>query len=266
MWIREGYSIRQLTAISGHSRAKLTRVKNYWLGKLPQEQIKFSRYKYIVYDGTYFHKNGCFICLINAQNSSEVFSNIYARREDHHSIVPWLFTLKRKGLNPKYVVMDGEKTVMQAFKEIWPDIKIQRCLWHIQREGMRWLRTYPKTQAGRDLRFLLSTLCAIRSRSERDVFIERFNEWLEKHLAAVRRLPSANIAYKDLKKAMTLIYNALPDMFHFLEEPLIPSTTNLIEGYYSRLKADYRRHRGLSEKHKIHYLKWYAYLKNTNTK
>lgn len=264
MWIREGYSIRQLAAISGHSHAKLARIKNYWLERLPEEQTYFAGYKYIVYDGTYFHKNGCFICLINAQDG-EAFSNTYARREDLHSIVPWLIRLKGKGLDPAYVIMDGEKTVMQAFKEIWPGIKIQRCLWHIQREGMRWLRTYPKTQAGRDLRFLLSTLCAIRSSEERDVFIGRFNKWLEMHLAAVKQLPSANIAYKDLKRAIALVHNALPDMFHFLEDPLVPSTTNLIEGYYSRLKADYRRHRGLSERHKIPYLKWYTHLHNTNT-
>ena len=54
-------------------------------------------------------------------------------------------------------------------------------------------------------------------------------------------------------------------MFHYLKEPNIPSTTNALEGYYSPLKADYRRHRGLSQKHKIHYLKWYCFFKNSNT-
>jgi len=35
-----------------------------------------------------------------------------------------------------------------------------------------------------------------------------------------------------------------------------------LEGFHSRFKADYRRHRGLSKEHKIGYLHWYCYLKN----
>lgn len=80
----------------------------------------------------------------------------------------------------------------------------------------------------------------------------------------VRSLPLSNIAFKDLKRTMVLLNNALPYMFYYLKEPNIPATTNVLEGFYSRLKADYRRHRGLSQKHKIHYLKWYCFFKNNN--
>jgi len=33
----------------------------------------------------------------------------------------------------------------------------------------------------------------------------------------------------------------------------------------TRTTADYRRHRGLTQIRKINYLKWYCYLKNSNT-
>jgi len=61
---------------------------------------------------------------------------------------------------------------------------------------------------------------------------------------------------------MGLINNALPNMFHYLTDQNIAYTTNLLESFYSRLKADFYRHRGLSEAHKINYLHWYCYLKN----
>jgi len=80
----------------------------------------------------------------------------------------------------------------------------------------------------------------------------------------VNSLPKDKIAFKDLKRTIVLINNALPDMFYYLKEPIIPATTNMLESFYSRLKADYRRHRGLSQKHKIQYLKWYCFLKNNN--
>lgn len=261
--MKEGYSIRQLSQISGHSESKLKRIKNYWLQALPDECTDYSKYKYIIYDGTYFHKNGCLISLMEAK-AQNIISNIYAKKEGFKSVYPWFNKLKKQGLNPLYVVMDGEQSVIRAIKLIWPHARIQRCLYHIQREGMRWLRTYPKTQAGRELRCLLRTLCAIKSIKERNDFIKNYKLWTKKYKEFVKSLPKDNVAFKDLKRTMVLINNALPDMFYYLKEPTIPATTNMLESFYSRLKADYRRHRGLSQKHKIHYLKWYCFLKNNN--
>ena len=196
--------------------------------------------------------------------SQNIISAIYTIKEGYKNTSPWFTRLKGQGLNPLYVVMDGEQSVIRAIKTVWPQTKIQRCLWHIQREGMRWLRTYPKTKAGKDLRYLLSTLCAIKTIKERNIFIKKYKNWLAKYDAFVKSLSSTDIAFKDLKKTVVLIKNALPDMFHYLKEPIIASTTNVLEGFYSRLKADYRKHRGLSKKHKIHYLKWYCFYKNNN--
>jgi len=196
--------------------------------------------------------------------TQKIISNIYAIKEGFKSTSPWFEKLKEKGLDPLYIAMDGEQSVMKAVKHIWPKARIQRCLYHIQREGTRWLRTYPKTKAGRELRRLLSMLCSIKSIKERNTFINNYKQWVKKYMKFVRSLPLSNIAFKDLKRTMVLLNNALPNMFYYLKELNIPATTNVLEGFYSRLKADYRRHRGLSQKHKIHYLKWYCFFKNNN--
>jgi hypothetical protein len=70
------------------------------------------------------------------------------------------------------------------------------------------------------------------------------------------------VAFKDLKRTMALINNAMPDMFYYLDDTKIHKTTNALEGFYSRLKADYRKHRGLTEQHKRSYLKWYTHFNN----
>jgi hypothetical protein len=44
-------------------------------------------------------------------------------------------------------------------------------------------------------------------------------------------LPSSTGAYKDLKRTMTLIANAIPDMFHYLDAPNIHSKTNCLESF-----------------------------------
>lgn len=192
----------------------------------------------------------------------KIIAHMYAQKEGFLTTYPWFLKLKGQGLEPQYITMDGEKSVIRAIKMVWPRVRIQRCLWHIQREGMRWLRTYPKTQAGRDLRYLLMTLCRIQSEKERKIFIERYRQWLHQHKKFVMSLPSTTVAFKDLKKATTLIKNALANMFYYLKDHNVHSTTNALESFHSRLKADYRRHRGLTEQHKIQYLSWYSYFKN----
>jgi len=194
-----------------------------------------------------------------------LIAECYVDKESYHNVAPWLKKLKESGLNPQSVTMDGHLKVLQAFKETWSKITVQRCLYHIQRQGLQWLRTYPKSDAGKELRKLLLSLCSIRNVKERDTFIQAYRDWLAKYAAFVKALLWSSVACKDLKRTVALIANALPDMFHYLNDTNIPATTNSLEGFYSRLKADYRRHRGLSQRNKIQYLKWYCYFKNSNT-
>jgi transposase-like protein len=261
LWIKESYSIRQLARISGHSEFKLKLIKNYWLQQKPKEEFDYSQFKYLIFDGTYFNKKDCFIVMMDAV-SQEIILGDSIDKESYKTTYPRFKKLKEQGLSPEFVIMDGHRSVIQAFKEVWPQIKIQRCLYHIQREGMRWLRTYPKTEAGRELRKLLASICDIKTIKERNEFIRRYKRWIDKHQSFVQSLPRSVIAYKDLKKTMALIENALPDMFYYLDDSRVISTTNKLESFFSRLKADYHRHRGLSDEHKKSYLKWYCCFHN----
>jgi len=170
--------------------------------------------------------------------------------------------LKHQGLNPMFITTDGERSVIRAMKLVWPGAKLQRCLYHLQHEGMRWLRTYPKTEAGKDLRTILSTLSGIKSLQARDAFIQTYTNWIRKYREFVLSLPSVSIAFKDLQRTMVLFNNALPDMFYYLTDSNVPSTTNSLEGFHSRLKSDYQRHRGLTKEHRIQYIHWYCYYQN----
>jgi len=194
-----------------------------------------------------------------------IIANIYTTKEGFKNVHPWFNELKQQGLDPDFISMDGEISVIRAIKATWRKTKVQRCLYHIQREGMRWLRSHPKTLAGKELRQLLSTLTDIKSIKERNEFIRLFRHWIRRYYNFVQSLPTGTVAFKDLKRTIASIHNALPNMFHYLKNPSVPATTNALESFYSRLKADYQRHRGLSETHKISYLKWYCYYKNTNT-
>ncbi len=259
--MKESYSIRQIESLSGYSRSKLHRIKDYWLAQQPQEDFDYRRFNYLLLDGTYFHKRGCLIILMDVPTQKVIF-NAYVDKESYHTVYPLLQRLKNKGLRPRSVTMDGHRHVIRAIRDIWPQVRLQRCLYHIQREGMRWLRTFPKTRAGKELRQLLSQLNRIKTAKEQRKFFKNYDTWTTQHHGFVKTLPSTTVAFKDLKRTMALINHARSDMFHYLNNPAVVLTTNLLESFYSRLKADFRRHRGLSEAHKKAYLKWYCYFKN----
>lgn len=260
LWVKESYSIRQISNISGHSISKLKRIKNYWLENVPDNIEIDSATKYLLFDGTYFNKKSCLALFINAVTKSTVLYE-HIERESYYNVLPLLKKLKANGVNPVAITTDGHKQVLKAILEVWPNIITQRCLYHIQRQGNMWLRTYPKTEAGSELKKILLGLLLIKTKADKEKFLQTWVEWQKKYDAFIKKLPSNKVAYKDLKRVRTLIKNALPNMFHYLDDPNIPPTTNLLENFFSHLKPNYNRHKGLSEKHKIVYLKWYCFLK-----
>jgi O-glycosyl hydrolase len=51
-------------------------------------------------------------------------------------------------------------------------------------------------------------------------------------------------------------------MFHYLENPRIPKSTNGIESFFGHLKGHLAIHRGLTKTHFKGFIQWYLWLKN----
>jgi len=194
--------------------------------------------------------------------NQKIIAHLYVKKESFKEAYPWFMNLRQQGLNPKFITTDGEQSILRAIRLVWTEAKLQRCLYHLQHEGMRWLRIYPKSEAGKALRAILSRLSRIKTIKERDNFINEYHSWVIEYKDYVLSLPRTTVASKDLRRTMVLINNALADMFYYLEDGHIHATTNALEGFHSRLKADYHRHRGLSREHRVQYIHWYCYYEN----
>ena len=194
--------------------------------------------------------------------SDRIISSRYCIRENYAIVSGMFRELLFKRINPKAATTDGNTSVILAIKKIWPNIIIQRCLVHIQRQGLSWLRRFPKKQAAKDLRLLLLAITDIKDREQKRTFINDFNNWEKRYGKFVLSLPSSDKVYSDLQRTRSLIIHAMPDMFHYLEDSNIAPTTNKVEGYFSRLKEIYRRHRGMSKNKRSIYFQWYVYFKN----
>ncbi len=262
LWIIEGYSVRQLINISKRGIWKIKDIKKFWLNRNPQLiNLDGKDIKYMLFDGTYFKRTNCLIIVID-NLSNQAIASKYCNRENYTTAYNIFKELLDKQVNPKAITTDGNTSVIRAIKKIWPNAITQRCLVHIQRQGLSWLRRYPKSQAARDLRLLLLTVTNIKNHKQKQTFIRNFNNWENVYGKFVLSLLSSDKVYGDLQRTRSLIIHALPNMFHYLEDSNIAPTTNKIEGYFSRLKDLYRHHRGLSKKHRENYFKWYIYFKN----
>ena len=262
LWITEGYSVRQLVDIGAHGIWKIQQIRKYWLEQLPPcDSGNLSGVKYIQFDGTYFeHENCLMVAIDNA--TDRVIGHQYHYRENYECCHALFAQLKARGLEPFAITIDGNISVIRALKAVWPEITVQRCMAHIQRQGLAWLRRYPKLEASKQLRTILLRVADIRAEQDKQFFMRDFIDWEKRYSSFVKNLPSKDKVYGDLQRARSLIVHALPDMFHYLDDKQISATTNKLEGYFSRLKDLYRRHRGLSKRHRQNYFAWYIHLKN----
>jgi len=241
---------------------KIKDIIHYWLYREPpQSKVDLTCCKYLLFDGTYFKKTNCLILLVNNDNNI-IIDGDYIKRENYYFTYSMFSRLKQQGLYPKSLTVDGNTNVIRAIRDVWLDIIIQRCLVHIQRQGLSWLRRKPKLQAAIKLRELLLFLTEIKSKKGKKEFIRIFNNWEKEYGKQVLALPKKDKVFSDLHRTRSLIIHALLDMFHYLDDRNIPSTTNKLEGIFSRLKQNLNLHKGLRKSNRSQYFKWYIHFKN----
>jgi len=260
-WVIEGYSIRQLVRISRRGIWKIKQIIKYWLNQdVPDLKVNFPKLKYLIFDGTYFKHKNCFLLLLNRHGKA--INYLYCIRENYANAMKVFQGTKKRGSEPTAITIDGNTNVIRALKTVWPDIIIQRCLTHIQRQGLMWLRRFPKSEPAKELRKIYLIIFGIKNYQLRDEFLCIFAQWEKHYGQLVKSLPSDHKVYGDLQRARSLLIHARPNMFHYLDDSKIAPTTNLIEGYFSTVKGRYKQHRGLSKINRPKYLSWYIYLKN----
>ena len=191
-----------------------------------------------------------------------IVSGGYGIKEKLGELISFFEQLKEQDLKPKSFTTDGNTAILLALRTVWPTVTIQRCLVHIQRQGLMWCRAKPKRIEGQTLRKLFLTVTDIHDRISAEQFREAFFSWDRRYGRKLLAGKTNGWIVSDLIRARSLLEKALPDMFHFLANTNIPKTTNGLEGYFSRLKAKYRQHRGLGVAYRTDYFKWYLHIVN----
>lgn len=256
-WITQGFTVKQLSEQSGHSQWIIRDTISYWL-QHPPTTPHLKRTMACVFDGTYLdHTHGL---LVMMGTTCGIVSGEYGKKERPSDLEPFFHNLSEHGLCPTSITIDGNTSVYKALQRQWPQAIVQRCLVHIQRQGLMWCRRIPKRRDAQKLRLLFLGVTNITNHAEKKVWLTQLTSWEARYGYRIAASRETGWVFSDLKRARSMIIKALPHMFHYLNHPGIPRTTNMLEGYFGRLKDRYHDHRGLAIRKRFAYFQWYLYL------
>jgi hypothetical protein len=265
-WILERQTFKTLSRDSGLSIDTLQQIFYSFLERSPTVNILKREKVHLRMDATYFKK----FCLVCYQDHEDGYTQLirFSDGEHYEEIKEDLNNLIKLGVHIESITTDGHKSILKAIRKALPDVITQRCLVHIQRMCLLWLTRFPKHLAGQQLRQHILLLMKIKSNNDRIYWTRELELWHKRHKEYLQEKTFQEntgrywFTHKLLRRSYFTIKRALPNMFHYLSDPTIPSTTNGIEGFFSHLKNHLDLHRGLTVKHRIDFIKWYVYLSN----
>jgi hypothetical protein len=265
-WVLERQSFKTLSRDSGLSIDTLQRIFYAFLQRSPVVKILKRRSVHLRMDATYFEQ----FCMLCYQDHDDGYTQLirFSDGEHYSEIKEDLDNLIKLGVHIESVTTDGHKSILKAIKKSIPDVVVQRCLVHIQRMCLLWLTRFPKHSSGVELRQLVLMLMKIKTENDRIYWTLELRLWYDRHKTYLQDKTIHQqtgrywYTHKLLRRSYFTIKRALPNMFHYIVNPAIPSTTNGIEGFFSHLKNHLDLHRGLTIQHRIDFIKWYVYLSN----
>jgi len=255
-WLKKR-TANQLSEDCHCSKKKIFRIINHHLCQNSlSNKIDLHLVRNLIFDGSFLEgRKLSVVILINAQNKKPIAFSFRVRETVKDEVGSFLLRLKGFGLNPQSITIDGLKTVSMAFKEVWPEIIVQRCLFHVQKQGLMWCRRYPKSIEARKLKEIFREIFLIEDYQSKKLFIEKILSWEQKYGNKIAINSSNGWVMSDLKRARSMLLKALSDMFHFLDYPQIPNTSNCAESFFSKLKENLKIHRGLTKEKRLYLIK-----------
>lgn len=251
-WLVRGKSLVDVAESMGISiQTLLTRFTPFWqefpCPKLPESMFG----QVLILDATYLE--GRYEVLLIARTPQRVISWQFAKQECKAS---WLNLLQDIPA-PFAVVMDGQKGLLAAVKQIWPKAKVQRCLAHITRRAHSKLTQNPTTEAGCRLKQLAYQLTDVETKQAKRLWCKKFSRWQKRYgLLINQKTWSENhrhwwYTHKNLRHTARLLQGNLDRIFTYIRYRFVPRTTNHLEGgINSRISELLFRHRGMKLSHK----------------
>lgn len=175
---------------------------------------------------------------------------------------------------PDVVVTDGGAGFEKARKRVWPETRVQRCVFHAFNQVKQQTTTRPKLQAGVELFCLAKDLLHVKTPDSAAAWLQAYNDWCDRWegFLAERTLNEETGKMGWTHERLVTARNGLNTLikrgrlFTFLDPELtvegpVPSTNNRLEGGVNApLRDMLRLHRGMSTLRCAKAVFWWCYM------
>ena len=164
--------------------------------------------------------------------------------------------------NIESFTIDWAKVITKAIENIYPKSKIQRCLTHIFMQIKRNISNNPQSNCWRDLQKIVT----FNNFENKERFINEFKDWEEKYLEFLKeksyKWNKSWYTHRKLRASRSHIKNAIPFMFHHLNDENIKRSSNDLEWYNWVLSDHIYFHRWLRKDRLISFISLWIYNRN----
>ena len=270
-WVMDRRVYRTLRDEMQMSSRSISRLFKIYLSLAPSILVKNKTNVHLIIDGTYL-ANG--LCLILYYDHEIRYVQLYrtSSQEKLREITQDLKLLKSLGVELYSVTCDGHKSILKAVKKVYPAAIIQRCIVHVKRQCGLYLSKKPKLQASKDLLAIVNQLTAVKTPSQCSYWLLFLHNWYQQYNdflleeSVNEQTGDYRRTHDSLHRAYTHLYEAIPYLFCYLNDPEIPATSNRLESFFKHLKEKLLLHSGLRLEAKRNFIKWYLHFKNNPNK
>lgn len=146
----------------------------FWNDEPQPKQVNISG-EVLIIDGKYVEK--CATVLV-ASVCKKPASWHFTQRENHASWLTFLNTLKNF---PFAIVCDGQRGMIKAIKERFPQVIIQRCQFHVIKYCLAKLTQKPEFLASVELRVLVLRISKIKTKTKLKEWLADYKCWWLTH-------------------------------------------------------------------------------------
>ncbi len=259
-----------LSSISRYSVAHLIdKFHEYFLEnppELPRLDQSNQEVTFLLIDGLWFGR--WFVLMVYRQSGNLVIIHIaVAGREVATKITRDLKRVREMGYRFTGIVSDGGTGIVGAVNLVFPHIPHQICLAHLHRGIIGVIGRYPREEKVKELKAIADHVWLIESKEALSWWEDKLKYWINSnnvYLKERRYDIDYNWWYvhKGVRKAIVTLQELSNTSFKFLDNPLMPKTTNEIEAQFGHLGKRWLAHRGMKRERWKDFLKWFVYFYN----
>ena len=265
----KGNTYETVVARSGYSLRKLEKAFHQFFTQSPPFLVitqPLVSEAYLILDALWFGKRFC-LMLYRQSRSKLILHASFMSKEYGSLIAKDLILLKKRKYRITVVVSDGGTGIRKAVWQVYGHIPHQICLAHLHRQVINALGRHPKDIRVKQLKVIADHLWLIESREALMWWKEQLGKWTRdnREFLGENRTDTTGhwwYIHHGVRKAVKLLVSAPDASFVFLTHPLIPKTTNELEGQIGNLSAKQVIHQGLKRERTQSFLTWFIYFYN----